>query len=72
MEDGKDCSAQNLRGGVSQAEQILRSRRALCAELGRFAGWHIGCIRRMSAARDGADLRRRAEFNQNRSIRYKL
>ena len=45
MEAGKSRSAQNLRGAGSQAEQILRSSAADCGELGRFASWHIGCIR---------------------------
>jgi hypothetical protein len=69
MQDGKSDSAQNMRGARPQAEQILRSSAADCGELGRYASWHIGCIRRMPAARDGADMRRWAEFNQNRSIR---
>jgi hypothetical protein len=69
MEEGKNCAAQNLRGGGSQTEQILRSRRADYGELGRFASWHIGCIRRTLAAHEGAEMRWRAEFNQNRSIR---
>ena len=46
MEAGKSRSAQNLRGVGSRAEQILRSSAADFEELGRFASWHIGCIRR--------------------------
>jgi len=69
MENGKSRAAQNLRGVGPEGEQILRSATGDCGELGRFAGWHIGCIRWMPAARDGTDVCRRAEFNQNRSIR---
>ena len=45
MEAGKSRRAQILRGAGPRAEQILRSSSADCGELGRFASWHIGCIR---------------------------
>jgi hypothetical protein len=44
---GKTRGAQKLRGAGLQTEQILRSGAADGGELGRFASWHIGCIRRM-------------------------
>jgi hypothetical protein len=46
MEAGKSRRAQNMRGARPLAEQILRSSAADSGELGRFASWHIGCIRR--------------------------
>ena len=69
MEHAKSRSAQDLRGTRLRAEQILRSGAAECGELEGFFSWHIGCIRRVSAARNGADRRVWAEFNQNRSLR---
>jgi len=69
MEQAKSHGAQDLRGARLRAEQILRSGAVEYGELGGFFSWHIGCIRRVSSARNGADRRGWAEFNQNCSLR---
>jgi hypothetical protein len=53
----KSNGAQNLRGMSPRAEQILRSEGVKCEELGGILGWHIGCIRWLPAARNGAHKR---------------
>jgi hypothetical protein len=69
MDNPSNRNAQNVRGARLRAEQILRRSEVEYWEMGWFSTWHIGCIRRMSTARIGADVRPWAEFNQNHSIR---